>query len=274
MQSWHRWVLVCLLLMVPNTWGARQDTLYIRSTKMDTVLGTIVVVPQSATTYPSRKFPVVYLLHGWSGNFTNWPTKADLGRYADQFEFILVCPEGGYAGWYMDSPMNPKLQYESFIIDNVVPYIDRHYPTRSDRNHRAVCGLSMGGHGALYLFIRHPGVFGAAGSMSGVLELDQSTARYSIAQILGDYQRFSQRWREHSVLYQLSRLPQTNSAVLIDCGVDDRFITSNRKVHQKLLEMKYPHTYIERPGGHTWDYWIHALPYHLLFFQQYFERQQ
>jgi len=99
------WILLLVLGISLSTRAATQDTLFIRSTKMDTVLGTIVVVPQSAKTNPSQKFPVVYLLHGWSGNFTNWPAKADLVRYADQFGFILVCPDGGYAGWYMDSPI-------------------------------------------------------------------------------------------------------------------------------------------------------------------------
>ncbi len=255
-----------------SVFGARVDTLQIYSAAMDTSLGTIVVVPEAALSEDQR-FPAVYLLHGWSGNYTNWPSKVDLSTYADQFGFIIVCPEGGYAGWYMDSPITPKLRYESFIVTDVVSYIDRHYPTIQDRHYRAICGLSMGGHGALYLLITHPNVFGAAGSMSGVLELDQSTARYSIAKILGDYQHFPDRWKSHSVLYLVQRLPQSDTAILIDCGVDDRFIASNRKVHQRLLHMGYPHTYIERPGGHTWEYWIHALPYHFLFFQQYFQTQ-
>ncbi len=266
----RRNVLFLLFLTIP-LFAAKVDTLFIHSTRMDTTLGTIVISPTPLPKDTTSRFPVVYLLHGWSGNYTNWPSKTDLGIYADEFRIIIVCPDGGYAGWYLDSPVNPRSQYESFIVNDVVPLIDQRYPTRASARFRAITGLSMGGHGALYLFIRHPDVFGAAGSMSGVLELDQSTARYSIAQLLGDYPTHAERWREHSVLTLVEQLTGDSRPLLIDCGVADRFITANRKVHAKLLTLEYPHTYIERPGGHTWDYWISALPYHLLFFHQYFE---
>ncbi len=263
--------LLFLLFGYLLVFSANVDTLYIHSTRMDTTLGTIVVVPSSPPNGSPQGFPVVYLLHGWSGNFTNWPSKVDLRDLADRFAMILVCPEGGYAGWYLDSPIESHSQFESFIIHDVVPLVDQRYPTLAIQQFRAVTGLSMGGHGALYLFIRHPEIFGAAGSMSGVLELDQSTARYSIARLLGDYAKYPERWRAHSVIYLLDRLKGDHRPILIDCGVADRFIQINRRVHQKLLKMEYPHTYIERPGGHTWTYWTQALPYHLLFFKQFFE---
>ncbi len=265
-------VIFSLLILFSVVTAAKVDTLQIYSTKMDTALGAIVIVPDDISGGGALRFPTVYLLHGWSGNFTNWFTKTDLKTYADAYNFIIVCPEGGYAGWYLDSPINPKSQFESYIIQDVVPYIDSHYPTLKDYRRRAICGLSMGGHGALFLFIRHPDVFGVAGSMSGVLELDQSTARYSIAKLLGEYTQFADRWQDYSVLSLLSQIQTKNHALLIDCGVEDRFIVSNRKAHQYLLTQQIPHTYIERPGGHTWAYWTSALPYHLLFFQQYFNR--
>jgi S-formylglutathione hydrolase FrmB len=54
-------------------------------------------------------------------------------------------------------------------------------------------------------------------------------------------------------------------ALMIDCGVDDFLIETNRQMHELLLENGTPHDYIERPGAHTWQYWTDALPYHMLF---------
>ena len=61
-------------------------------------------------------------------------------------------------------------------------------------------------------------------------------------------------------------------AIIVDCGIDDPFIASNRALHAELIEMKIPHDYIERNGSHSWNYWGNAISYQLLFFQQYFKR--
>ena len=60
-------------------------------------------------------------------------------------------------------------------------------------------------------------------------------------------------------------------AIFIDCGVDDFLITGNRELHHRLVYNGTPHDYIERPGGHSWEYWQNALPYHVLFFQKVFK---
>lgn len=260
------------LLFISSLYPATQDTVWIYSAKMDTTLPAIVIVPESASHWKDQRFPAVYLLHGWSGNYTNWPSKVDLMAYAEQFHLVIVCPEGGYAGWYLNSPVDPRSQFDTFISQDVVRYVDTHYPVIPQFKGRAICGLSMGGHGALYLLIRHPHVFIAASSMSGVLRLGASTVRSSIAHLLGTYEEHKERWHQYSVINLLNRLQNYHRFLLIDCGVADPFIAVNREAHQQLLLMNYPHTYIERPGGHTWDYWKRFLPYHLLFFQQIFKQ--
>ena len=62
-------------------------------------------------------------------------------------------------------------------------------------------------------------------------------------------------------------------ALIIDCGVSDFFYPDNRKVHQKMLELKIPHDYIERPGNHSWNYWANAVEFQLLFFHKFFRER-
>jgi len=86
---------------------------------------------------------------------------------ADRYGAIIVTPDGGVDSWYFDSPVDPTYRYETFVTQELIPYIDKLYKTVADRSGRAIAGLSMGGHGALYLAIRHQELFAAAGSMSG-----------------------------------------------------------------------------------------------------------
>lgn len=104
----------------------------------------IVVLPD-AYIESNINFPVVYLLHGWSGSYRNWYDKTDLEQLADKYALIIVCPDGGYAGWYLDSPIKPVAGYGTYIGQDVVEYIDRHYRTVPTAGGRALCGLSMGG---------------------------------------------------------------------------------------------------------------------------------
>jgi len=265
-----RWV--CLVTVSGTLYSAEVDTVLIYSVSMDTNIPAIVVKPDAYFSN-QQDFPVVYLLHGYGGNYLNWSQKTDLGTLSDRYEFILVCPDGNYNSWYLDSPLDSSSQYETHIISEVIPFIDSTYRTVTDHKGRAITGLSMGGQGALYLAARHPELFMAAGSMSGGVDLTYSTVKWEIAQKLGSYEKYPQRWREHSVVNMVDLFKDHSLALFIDCGVDDIFIQVNRQLHKRLLEANIPHVYIERPGGHRWEYWVNALPYHLLFFKQVFTAQ-
>jgi S-formylglutathione hydrolase FrmB len=186
---------------------------------------------------------------------------------------IIVCPDGGYAGWYLDSPLNKDSQYESYIVFDVVDYIDKNYQSIANEKGRALCGLSMGGQGALRLLAKYPKKFAAAGSMSGVMELASASKKLGIAQLLGDFARYPERWKQNSCLYLVEKLTGKEKGIILECGVEDRYLEGNRKVHSRLLALNINHDYYERPGGHTWDYWINALEYHLLYFHNFWKNQ-
>lgn len=266
---------LCMILLSFAVDAANVDTVVIFSNGMHRPIKAVVITPFSYSTVVERSpgFPVVYLLHGYSGNYSNWITKVpELKEWADANKLIIVCPDGGYSSWYFDSPIDSTSKYESYETIDVVNYIDKNYRTRADKDHRAITGLSMGGHGALFLALRHPDIFGAAGSMSGGVDLNESTSRFDIMKRLGDTILNANNWHDYSVVNLIEHYANTPVKIIVDCGIKDIFIKGNRMLHQKMLELKIPHDYIERPGEHNWEYWSKAVGFQLYFFKHFFDK--
>src|SRR5690349_18218832 len=127
-----------------------------------------VVLPVDYDTTTTR-YPVLYLLHGLFGHYSDWLSRTNLADYAAHYRMIIVTPEGG-DNWYVDSATVPTDKYESYIIRELIPDVDMRFRTINDRRGRAIAGLSMGGYGALKFAIKNPGTFAFAASMSGALD--------------------------------------------------------------------------------------------------------
>ncbi|TAN12738.1 MAG: esterase family protein [Chitinophagaceae bacterium] len=248
----------------------RVDTIQIYSTAMHKDIPCVVIVPDMYGKLDAA-YPVVYLLHGYSGNYLDWITRVpELKQYVDEFHLIIVCPDGGYSSWYWNSPIDTAMRYETFMTRELVPDIDARYYTIPDREHRGICGLSMGGQGALFLAIRHPEEFGAVASISGGVDIRDFPDNWDIKKRLGDMKTHRENWEKYTVMNLADSLKNNELDIALDDGVHDIFIKQNRELHEKLLSMHIDHDYTERPGGHTWSYWRNAIPYELLFFRKYF----
>jgi S-formylglutathione hydrolase FrmB len=275
-------VLALLLAAAGTAAAAKVDTLAIPSAAMKKTYRAAVVLPASYAKNKKARYPVLYLLHGAYGHFSNWlnktPDKQLLHRLADQYNLIIVNPEGETFSFYLDSPVSLDSQFETYLTKEVLPAIDQAYRTVPERRGRVITGLSMGGHGALYLAARHPDLYCAAGSMSGALDLSginrrltpaEATQRAKLwAPILGSEADNPERFAANSVVNLVDQIRRAGLSLIIDCGVDDGLVEINREVHRRLLYNHTPHDYTERPGAHTWEYWQSALPYQVLFFQQ------
>lgn len=270
----RQYLFFFFILCIQFSFAATADTVSIYSIAMQRTYKCVVVKP---TNYQNKetKFETVYLLHGHSGNFSNWIVRVpQIKKYADDFQLIIVCPEGRNAGWYFDSPVADSMQFETYIAKEVPAFIDAHYNTINSRNARAITGLSMGGHGGLFLGFRHADFFGACGSMSGALLIEQITgARYGIQKILGDTGN-RQRYYDYSIMKEMEQYPKDSLAIIMDCGTEDFILKMSRAVHTKMLALKIPHDYTERPGGHDWNYWRTALQFQLMYFRNYFNRNK
>ncbi len=250
------------------------DTIDVPATYIESPMRVTVVLPQQYfNETDTTKYPVVYLLNGYGGNYSSWSVvRPDLDKLASQYGMIFVCPDGRDS-WYWDSPIDPKMQMESFITKELVPYIDNNYRTRAEASGRAIMGLSMGGHGGLWLGIRHSDMFGSAGSTSGGVNIIPFPKKWKMIKRLGAYEENPQRWEEHTVINLVPTLKPGQLNIIIDCGSDDFFAKVNEDLHQALLKQGIPHDYISRPGNHSMKYWNNSILYQLLYFNEQFKKQ-
>ena len=160
-------LLFAALVVLFEASAARIDTVAVHSAAMQRDLPALVVVPEVAAT---QAMPVLYLLHGYSGDECQWQEITDLRPLADRFGMIIVCPDGEKS-WYWDSPLKPESRFETFVAEELTHWVDAHYHTIASREGRAITGLSMGGHGGLWLGIRHRECFGAAGATAGGVDI-------------------------------------------------------------------------------------------------------
>lgn len=154
-----------------------------------------VYLPPSYQTETTRRYPVLYYLHGKTGNERNWVDAGYLNQTMDSLigagapQAIIAMPDGD-DGWYTTWGILPNItpcqrdtvrkepastycvpwtRYDDYIVHDIVGFVDSHYRTLADRSHRGIAGLSMGGYGAMTLALNYPQVFKAAASHSGVL---------------------------------------------------------------------------------------------------------
>ena len=214
----------------------------------------------------TRTYPVLYLLHGWSGDETNWSTLTKLTKHAENLPVIIVMPDGQNS-WYVDSGSEEKEKFEAFLTQDLIENVDESWRTVHGREGRAIAGLSMGGYGAVKEALKHPEMFQMAASMSGAfnagsaeLEKERADLRPSLAEAFGA--EHSQT-REQNNLYALAQKAdvKTTPYLYVDCGSqDESFLEPNRKLAAILSQRKFAYEYHEFPGVHDWNYWDKRLP--------------
>ena len=213
-----------------------------------------------------KKYPVLYLLHGAGDDYTAWNSRAGgkISALVKRFGLIVVTPDGDPYGWFADSPYDRANQIETFFMEELIPHVEKHLPALPGR--RGIAGLSMGGHGAVVLALRHPGAFQAVSSMSGVLDITRHYGQWQLERVFGPYTPENiKQWRMHSA-YWLSvehkdGLKGLPILVTVASG-DESVLPDNRSYHKMLEETGVDHDYREAPGRHDWDFWRSQLPEH------------
>lgn len=237
-----------------------------------------IILPDAYDGDSTNLWPVVYILHGAGGSHRRY-IDAELGlpSYADRFGVIIVCADGGKTSWWFDSPVDPSFRYETHVAKELVPWIDSHYRTITERGKRAIMGASMGGHGACWVGFRHKEQFGAVGLIAGGVDLWDFPGSWDIAKRLGPRDEFPDRWREHSAVTEAAKLKNGEVEIFSIVGTDDFFLAPNRKMHKILSDNKVAHTYVEVRGvddkssGHDYSFTAVALPHVFSFFRTYFD---
>ena len=260
--------IVLSMIVFISAQAAEVDTITVFSKSMNKEIAVSVIRPSEIV--DDTELPTVYLLHGYGdNNLRGYLSLTDVADYADENDLFIVIPDGD-TSWYFDSPIDPTYKYETFITKELIDYIDNNYHTITNRNGRAISGLSMGGHGALYLAMRHQDIFGAAGSMSGGVDFTPFPEKWDIKKRLGSIDKYPDNWQKNTVIAQLDKVKPNALAIIIDCGTEDFFYQVNQNLHNEMTKRSIPHEYTTRPGKHNWDYWRRSLRDHILFFNDFF----
>jgi putative tributyrin esterase len=266
---------VSTLLFTGRASAFQSSVVSIPSAAMQQTFGATVVVPDDyARDGNTQRYPVIYVLHGSGGGHADWTSLSRIAELADRYHVILVMPDGGHESWYIDSPVNARSRYETYVGSEVVAWVDAHFRTIATKQARAITGLSMGGFGALHIALARPDTFGAAGSMSGAVDprACEDDDKPGLERVFGNPTQHAEFWNRSAIMENAREFERAHIDLTLDCGVDDYFVKSNRVLHERLLALGVPHDYAERPGGHTWTYWSNAIQYQVLFFSTIFQR--
>ena len=209
-----------------------------------------------------KRYPVLYLLHGYTAHYSDWVTNTHLRQYARRYQEIIVMPEAG-TSWYVNNYANPQLKWQDYSIYDVIPYVDQHYRTRANRRGRALAGTSMGGYGALLLGLKYHATFAAAASLSGVVTTPQPsfvqyvTSKLDEQVIESDFGPFGSQARDENDLFKLARQvpPSEMPQLYLSIGTSDKYLGTNREFVKLLDSMGVDFRYRELPGGHDWHLW-------------------
>ena len=222
-----------------------------------------------------RRYPVLYLLHGYSGNENDWIQSGEANRTADKLiangdipDMIIVMPDGQNS-WYVNQEVGSE-KYADFFIKEFIPYIDKNYRTKAEKGYRAISGLSMGGYGSALFAVKNLDVFQSCAGLSSAIRTDDE-----VVNVFSDYDfnsrfesiygknikpqdRIGEKWQKNSVLHQMEITPLDSLKKVrwfFDCGDDDILFRGNDALHTLMRKRNIPVEFRMRDGGHTWEYW-------------------
>ena len=222
-----------------------------------------------------RRYPVLYLLHGYSGNENDWIQSGEANRTADKLiangeipDMIIVMPDGQNS-WYVNQEVGPE-KYADFFIKEFIPFIDKTYRTKAEKSYRAISGLSMGGYGSALFALKHLDVFQTCAGLSSAIRTDDE-----VVNVLSDYDfnsrfesiygknfkpqdRIGDKWQQNSVLHLMEITPLDSLKKVrwyFDCGDDDSLFRGNDALHTLMRKKNIPVEFRMRDGAHNWEYW-------------------
>lgn len=268
--------------------SSRTVELRVASAALAHPVGVRIIVPAGYDPAGERRYPTLYLLHGGLGGFRDWTDQGGIEEMTEDLEVIIVTPHGGSGGWYRDWDNfgrggTPK--WETFHLEHLLGWVDSQLRTRSDAEHRAIGGVSMGGYGALSYAARHPDLFAAAVSFSGAVNTS-----IPLVQALVCVSSLSRRrppfainrlpvvgrddWHDHNPWHLAEALRGMHLALYTGAGRPTRWPRDDRpkdlqehqvhvmnlSLHRRLKELGIAHTWCDYgPATHTWDNWKRSM---------------
>ncbi|MGI6368772.1 MAG: alpha/beta hydrolase [Anaerolineae bacterium] len=214
-----------------------------------------VLVPQG-----EPPFPVVYLLHGLTGDATVWTRFQNVERLVEDRGVVLVMPSADRS-FYANDPRPGGLPYLDYLTQEIRGEVERVFPVVPDRAARACVGLSMGGYGSLLASLRHPELYAVAASVSGSTYYGHDMTGRHENDDVGALGRALRR-QCNDVFYLAEQLDWnvTPLALRISCGTEDHLWDTNLAFHEHLTGLGVPHEWISHAGAHDYGTWDVQVP--------------
>ena len=235
------------------------------------------ILPPSYDAQATRHYPVLYFLHGLGENEQILIAAGGLSLIEELWEqkqigeFLIVTPAAG-SSFYINS-RDGRMRYEDFMVQEFLPFIEKHYRVRTGRASRGISGVSMGGYGALHLAFRHPDLFGSVATHSAAL-IEKLPSDIGDNPGIG---RLLERpfgsppdpvfWDRESPITLARTANLSRLAIYFDCGAQDDLglDAGNRALDRVLTARHIAHEFHLYPGGHNWEYFAAHLPASLEF---------
>jgi S-formylglutathione hydrolase FrmB len=239
---------------VPTASRATARTVRITSPSLGNTEYAFAVLLPNGYDSSTKRYPVLFLLHGGGQTHTAFPSRQWFSREAASRDMIVVLPNGGRS-FFANAAGIPTARYEDLIAKDLVEYVDTHYRTLATRESRAIAGISMGGFGSALIAMRHPDLFGTAGPLSAPLASARGDGPDGGARLVFGAPGSDDRRARDPLTLVTQLAPDTAPYFYVACGLDDSLLGSNRELARLLASRNLPHRYVEVPGGHTWNVW-------------------
>lgn len=257
----------------------------LRTPALDKTTPLRVLLPTGYSSHPNRRYPVLYLLHGCCNRdvpgAASWTEHGDIERLTAHLPLIVVMPDDGLGGFYSDwyDPEHEgKPRWETYTVDQLIPWVDTHFRSSARRDHRAVAGVSMGGFGSMSLAARHPDRFVFAASFSGAVDNHGTLGAFQLVDNVvalqdgglpwGPYATESIRWKGHNAVDLATNLRSLRLELRTGNGlpggayggghdpIEMIVHRENLALHRELQHVAIPHVWDDYgPGSHSWPYW-------------------
>lgn len=281
-----RVILLCLGLAaaVAAFAQSRIVTESIQSEKLNAEIKYNVYLPAGYN--PEQAYPVIYLLHGLYGDYTNWVETGGMKAVADELvatgelrPAVIIMPNAGGpdVNAYQNGYFNVKdWPYEDFFFQELLPAAESKYNCGGSKGQRAIMGLSMGGGGTIVYAQRHPDMFSSAYGMSAWLDSNRARVQ-DPAQKESKFYLTNESVCDHSALNFMDQADEATIGRLktvkwfLDCGDDDSLMMLSVNLYGKMRSAGVPCELRVRNGAHTWEYWHTALRLSLPFASRNFQ---